>query len=271
MYFLANGFNLSDEAREEALFAKAGELLPASGVKLSGGTIADATLIEAPSSTRNREKARDPEMHSMKKGNQWHFGMKVRMGAGSRTGLAHHANVAAAHVHGRHEVPRLLYGDETRFYGDSAYRGRTQRERLRELLPRPKDFTNRRACRNHLLSEAGKATNRRKSKVRAKVEHPFLVLKRIRGFAKAHYRGLARNAHRTFVLLALYHPVKRGKPLTGERCVQRGGDRGKFPDPRPPRLFFQRKSSRSFFIHAPASIFVQSASACLLVQRFLKI
>jgi IS5 family transposase len=85
--------------------------------------------------------------------------------------------VTAANVHDSHEVPNLLFGDETRFYGDSACRGREQRKRLKELTPRAKDFTHKRAYRNRPLSEAGKATHRRKSKVRAKVEHPFLTLK----------------------------------------------------------------------------------------------
>jgi IS5 family transposase len=257
MYFLANWFDLADEACEEALydtavfrefcridlgrepvpdattllkfrhlleahdlgaalFARVGELLQANGLRLSGGTITDATLIEAPSSTKNRKKERDPEMHSTKKGNQWYFGMKVHMGSDSRTGVVHHASVTAAHVHDSHEVPNLLFGDETRFYGDSAYRGRAQRERLRELAHRARDFTNKRAYRNRPLSEADKATNRRKSQVRAKVEHPFLVLKRIGGFAKVRYRGLVKNANRVFAMLALYNLVKWGRPLTGE-------------------------------------------------------
>jgi IS5 family transposase len=199
-----------------ALFAKVGELLQENGLKFSGGTIVDATLIEAPSSTKNREKARDPERHSTKKGNQWHFGMKVHIGSDSRTGIVHHARVTAAHVHDRHEVPNLLFGDETRFYGDSAYRGKAQRQRLRELAPRAKDFTNKRAYRNRPLSEADKATNRRKSKVRAKVEHPFLTLKRLWGFAKVRYRGLAKNANRAFAMLALINLNKWGRPLTGE-------------------------------------------------------
>jgi IS5 family transposase len=106
------------EAHESgsALFAKVGERLQTHGLKFSGGTIVDATRIEAPSSTQNRERARDPERHSTKKGNPWHFGMKVHIGADSRTGLVHHASVTAAHAHDSHEVPNLLYGDETRFY-----------------------------------------------------------------------------------------------------------------------------------------------------------
>lgn len=257
MYCIANWFNLSDEACEDALydvavfrefcridlgrervpdattllkfrhlleehklgaalFAKVGALLMANGMRLSGGTIVDATLIAAPPSTKNEEKARDPEMHQVKKGNQWHFGMKVHVGADSKTGLIHSASVTAANVHDSHEVPNLLHGEETRFYGDSAYRGKAQRERLKSLAPKAKDFTNKRAYRNAPLSDADKETNRRKSSVRAKVEHPFLTLKRLWGFAKARYRGLTKNANRVFAMLAMLNIHKWGRPLTGE-------------------------------------------------------
>ena len=259
MYCVANWFNLSDEACEDALydvpvfrefcridlgrervpdattllnfrhlleahdlgaalFAKVGELLLASGMRLSGGTIVDATLIAAPPSIKNNEKSRDPEMHQTKKGNQWHFGMKLHIGADSQTGLVHSASVTAANVHDRHQVPHLLHGRETRLYGDSAYRGKEQRERLRELAPRAQDFTNKRAYKNQPLSEADKATNRRKSSVRSKVEHPFLTLKRLWGFAKVRYRGLAKNANRAFALLAMINISKWGRPLTGKVC-----------------------------------------------------
>lgn len=257
MYFVANWFNLADEACEDALydvptfrefcridlgrervpdattllkfrhlleehqlgtamFAKVGELLLANGMKLSGGTIVDATLIAAPPSIKNEEKKRDPDMHQVKKGNQWHFGMKVHIGADSKTGLIHSASVTAANVHDSHEVPNLLHGEETRFYGDSAYRGKAQRERLREFAPRAKDFTNKRAYRNCPLTESDLETNRRKSSVRSKVEHPFLTLKRLWGFAKVRYRGLAKNANRAFAMLALINLVKWGRPVTGE-------------------------------------------------------
>ncbi|MBK9521851.1 MAG: IS5 family transposase [Rhodocyclaceae bacterium] len=199
-----------------ALFAKVGELLLASGMKLSGGTIVDATLIAAPPSTKNQDKARDPEMHQTKKGNEWHFGMKLHIGADSQTGLVHSASVTAANVHDSQQVPNLLHGDETRFYGDSAYRGKAQRERLRGIAPRAKDFTNRRAYRNRPLTDADRETNRRKSSVRSKVEHPFLTIKRLWGFAKVRYRGLAKNANRAFAMLAMLNLNKWGRPLTGE-------------------------------------------------------
>jgi IS5 family transposase len=257
MYWVANWFNLADEACEDALydvtvfrefcgfdlgreripdattllkfrhlleknefgkamFARVGALLQANGVKVSGGTMVDATLIAAPPSTKNEEKARDPEMHQAKKGNQWYFGMKVHIGADSKTGLIHSASVTAANVHDSQQVENLLHGNETRFYGDSAYRGKAQRERLKEIAPCAKDFTNKRAYRNSPLSDADKETNRRKSSIRAKVEHPFLILKRLWGFAKVRYRGLAKNANRAFAMLAAINLLKHGRPLTGQ-------------------------------------------------------
>lgn len=255
MYFVANWFNLADEACEDALydveafrdfcridlgrervpdattllnfrhllerhdlgaalFAKVGELLLAGGLKLSGGTIVDATIIAAPSSTKNADKARDPEMHQTKKGNQWHFGMKVHIGVDSRHGLTHSASVTPANVHDSQELPNLLHGNETRLYGDSAYIG--QKDVLKEVAPKAKDFTNKRASRNRPLTDADKETNRRKSQVRAKVEHPFRPLKSIFGFAKARYRGLVKNANRAFALLALINIDKWGRPLAGQ-------------------------------------------------------
>ena len=207
---------LEDKDHGKAMFARVGALLQANGVKVSGGTIVDATLIAAPPSTKNEDKARDPQMHQTKKGNQWHFGMKVHVGTDSQTGLIHSASVTSANVHDSQQVEKLLHGNETRFYGDSAYRGKTQRERLKELAPKARDFTNKRAYRNRPLSDADKDTNRRKSSIRAKVEHPFLILKRLWGFAKVRYRGLAKNANRAFAMLAAINILKHGRPLTGE-------------------------------------------------------
>jgi IS5 family transposase len=188
----------------------------ANGMKLSGGTIVDATLIAAPPSTKNQDKSRDPEMHQSKKGNEWYFGMKLHIGADSQSGLVHSASVTAGNVHDSHELPNLLHGEETRLYGDSAYRGEKQRERLKDIAPKAKDFTNKRAYKNRPLSDADKQTNRRKSSVRSKIEHPFLTLKRIWGFAKVRYRGLAKNANRAFAMLAMLNLVKWGRPLIEE-------------------------------------------------------
>lgn len=255
MYFIANWFNLSDVACEDAMydvqafrdfcqfdlgreripdattllnfrhlleqhdlgaamFAKVGELLLANGMKLSGGTIVDATIIAAPSSTKNADNGRDPEMHQTKKGNQWHFGMKVHIGVDSKTGLAHSATITPANVHDSQELPNLLHGNETRLYGDSAYAN--QKEALKQVAPKAKDFTNKRAYRNNSLTDADKEINRRKSQVRAKVEHPFRPLKSIYGFAKVRYRGLLKNANRAFAMLALINLDKWGLPLTGQ-------------------------------------------------------
>jgi len=199
-----------------ALFARIGELLQANGMKLCGGTIVDATLIAAPPSTKNREHSRDPQMHQSKKGKQWYFGMKLHIGVDSQSGLVHSASVTSGNVHDSHELPNLLHGAETRLYGDSAYRGEKQRQRLKQLAPKAKDFTNQRARKNRPLTDADKQTNRRKSAVRSKVEHPFLILKRIWGFAKVRYRGLAKNANRAFAMLAMLNLVKWGRPLTAQ-------------------------------------------------------
>ena len=199
-----------------ALFARIGELLQANGMKLCGGTIVDATLIAAPPSTKNREHSRDPQMHRSKKGKQWYFGMKLHIGVDSQSGLVHSASVTSGNVHDSHELPNLLHGAETRLYGDSAYRGQKQRQRLKQLAPKAKDFTNQRAHKNRPLTDADKQTNRRKSAVRSKVEHPFLILKRIWGFAKVRYRGLAKNANRAFAMLAMLNLVKWGRPLTAQ-------------------------------------------------------
>ena len=195
----------------EAIFAKVGQLLQANGLQLCGGTIVDATIIAAPSSTKNADKARDPEMKQTKKGNQWHFGMKVHIGVDSASGLVHSASVTAANVHDSQQLGQLLHGQETRLYGDSAYRG--QKQALKEHAPRAKDFTNTRAYRNKPLSERDKEINTTKSRVRAFVEHPFLTLKRQWGFSKARYKGLAKNANRAFAMLALVNIDKWDAPL----------------------------------------------------------
>ena len=199
-----------------ALFAKIGELLQANGMRLSGGTIVDATLVAAPPSTKNEANARDPEMHQTKKGNEWHFGMKVHIGVDSQTGLVHSASVTSANVHDSQQLGNLLHGEETGLYGDSAYHGSTQRQRLREHAPKAADFTNQRAWRNKPLSEQDKHANRRKSEVRAKVEHTFLTIKHQWGFAKVRCRGLAKNANRAFAMLAMINVCKWGRALTGQ-------------------------------------------------------
>jgi len=183
------------------LFTLIRAYLAEQGVTVSQGTIVDATIINAPSSTKNRKKARDPEMHQTKKGNQWYFGMKAHIGVDSRTKLIHSVAATAANVHDSQVLPDLLHGQETRVWGDAAYSG--QRDVIRHHAPRAKSFIQTKAHRHQPLSEAERACNRIKSKVRAKVEHVFLVIKRIFGWSKVRYRGLAKNTNWLFVMCGL--------------------------------------------------------------------
>jgi IS5 family transposase len=186
----------------EQLFAKVGEVLQGRGLKVGTGTIVDATIIGAPSSTKNADKARDPEMHQTRKGQQWYFGMKIHIGVDSQTGLAHSAVVTAANVHDKHPLPDLLHGAEQRVYGDSAYA--SQKALIASKAPKAKDFTNERVRkRSGEVDEIKRAKNRNKSRIRARVEHVFAVVKRLWGFSKVRYRGLAKNATRAFTALAL--------------------------------------------------------------------
>jgi len=185
----------------ERLFVLIGEYLDENGMKVNRGTIVDATIISAPSSTKNEKGERDPEMHQTRKGNEWHFGMKAHIGVDSQTKLIHAVAATPANVHDSQMLGDLLHGEETRVWGDSAYSG--QRETIRKHAPQAKDFTQRKAYRHRKLSEEDRERNRNKSRVRAKVEHPFLVLKRIFGFSKVRYRGLHKNATRLFVACGL--------------------------------------------------------------------
>jgi IS5 family transposase len=193
---------LNEHKLGEKLFAKVGEVLQAKGMKVGTGTIVDATIIGAPSSTKNADKARDPEMHQTRKGQQWYFGMKLHIGVDSQTGLTHSAVVTAANMHDKHPIPELLHGNEQRMYGDSAYA--SQKELIASKAPKAKDFTNERVRnRSGEVDEVKRAKNRNKSKIRARVEHVFGVVKRLWGFNKVRYRGLAKNATRAFTALAL--------------------------------------------------------------------
>ena len=242
IYFLQNWFNLSDPGVEEALydsnamrrfvgidlghepapdettvckfrhlierhglaekvFESVNRYLCERGLRLSSGTIVDATIINAPSSTKNKDKKRDPEMHQTRKGNQWYFGMKAHIGVDSRTKLIHSVATTAANVHDSQMLDTLLHGKETRVWGDSAYTG--QRERMLGKAPYAQDFTNHKGTRYRPLSAAEKARNRTKSKIRARVEHPFHVIKQVFDFVKVRYRGLAKNTARIHILCAL--------------------------------------------------------------------
>jgi IS5 family transposase len=185
----------------KALFEYVLEHLESCGIKVGKGTIVDATLISAPPSTKNKDRARDPDMHQTKKGNQWFFGMKAHIGVDSRTKVIHAVAATAANVHDATCLPDLLHGEETKVWGDSAYQG--QGALIHESAPNAQDMTNRRYRRKGVVDEQERARNKTKSSVRAKVEHPFLVIKRIFGFAKTRYRGLDKNSNRLFVTCAL--------------------------------------------------------------------
>lgn len=183
------------------LFAEVNRHLADSGIIISGGTIVDATIIHAPSSTKNQSGERDPEMHQTKKGNQWYFGMKAHIGVDSRQKLVHSIVVTAANVHDSTVLPDLLHGKETRVFGDSAYLGKGHLIRLKS--PRARAFINKRAYRNRPLSDSDKETNRWKSSTRSRVEHVFGTVKGFFGFKKVRYRGLAKNENCLNVLFAL--------------------------------------------------------------------
>src|ERR1700724_3693458 len=183
------------------IFAEVNGHLERHGLKIGTGTIVDATILHAPSSTDNRSGKRDPEMHQVKKGNQWYFGMKAHLGVDSRTKLIHAVVATPANVADSTVLPELLHGQETRVWGDQDYRG--QRAMIRRHAPKARDFTNRRYRHRGIVDEVERRKNRTKSKVRARVEHAIAIIKRVFGFAKVRYRGLKKNTHRLLVTCAL--------------------------------------------------------------------
>jgi transposase, IS5 family len=242
IYFLQLWFNLSDPAVEEALYDSVSmrsfvgidlgveaapdettmckfrhllernklgktllkavnQYLRENGIKIANGTIVDASIISAPSSTKNQDGERDPEMHQVAKGNQWYFGMKMHVGVDSKSKLIHTILASPANVADALALPYLLHGKETRVWGDQAYRG--QSAAMRAAAPRARDFTNQRYRWGKRVDERIKAVNRSKSRVRAKVEHSIGIIKRVFGFQKVRYRGLAKNLHRLEVTAAL--------------------------------------------------------------------
>ncbi len=180
------------------------------GIRITTGTIVDATIIHAPSSTKNRSGERDPEMHQTRKGKQWFFGLKAHIGVDSKQGIVHSVCTSAASVADQHMLPDLLHGEERKVWGDGAYQG--QGEAIRRAAPQAQDMTSRRVRYKNFVDEIQKAKNRVKARVRAKVEHPFRILKRIFGFEKVRYRGIKKNHHRLcagFALVNLYLHHKR--------------------------------------------------------------
>ena len=181
--------------------------LEAAGLVMRGGSVVDATIIEAPSSTKNASGSRDPEMHQTKKGNQWHFGMKCHSGEDAGSGYVHSATFTAANVPDVCEAHGLVRDDDEFCYADAGYRGVARREEVRSD-PRLSGIDWRVAMGPSKLRAlaaarwADRGEERRKASVRARAEHPYQIVKRTFGYAKVRYRGIAKNASRILTLLA---------------------------------------------------------------------
>ena len=197
--------------------------LERAGRMMRGGSIVDATLISAPSSTKNAKKERDPEMHQTKKGNQWHFGMKCHTGVDAGSGFVHTVEVTAANVHDITVAAKLLREDDEVVYGDSAYLGLEKREEIQnnEQLSAIQYRINRKPSRLPKVSDNAidweRQIEHQKSSVRCKVEHPYRIVKNIFGFRKTVYRGLSKNLNRLYVLFAsanLYMLARAGGTLS---------------------------------------------------------
>lgn len=193
------------------IFARVNGYLERHGMKIGTGTIVDATILAAPSSTKNKSGARDPQMHQTRKGNEWHFGMKAHVGVDADTKLVHSVEATAANVADSKMLGALLHGEETAVWGDQAYQG--QASVLAEHAPKAEDRICRRWRSKLQVWPKQREQNRLHSKVRSRVEHVFGVLKLRFGFAKVRYRGLAKNLHRLQVSFALVNLVTASKHL----------------------------------------------------------
>lgn len=180
--------------------------LAAQGLLLKEGTVVDATLIAAPSSTKNREGKRDPEMHSAQKGNQWHFGMKAHIGVDAESGLVHTVVGTAANVNDVTQAHALVHGEEVDVFADAGYQGVDKRPDTQGIQSqwhvalRP---GKRRALPDSPMGRIMRTLEETKARIRAKVEHPFRVIKRQFGHTKVRYRGLAKNTAQLVTLFAL--------------------------------------------------------------------
>ena len=184
----------------QVVFALVNQHLAQHGLMLREGSILDASIIAAPSSTKNQSGQRDPEMHQTRKGNQWYFGMKLHIGVDDTLGLVHSLHTTPANVHDLTVAHKLLHGKEQRAFTDAGYRGIERRPEHRDralawyIARRPGERTR--------LDAEQRQVERIKASIRAKVEHPFRYIKRVFGYDKVRYRGLARNTHRLYWLAA---------------------------------------------------------------------
>ena len=198
----------------QVIFDRINAHLQQRGLMLREGTVVDATLIAAPPSTKNREKARDPEMHQARKGNQWYFGMKAHIGADVVTGLVHTVKGTAANVSDVSQVPELLHGEEASLHGDAGYIGAEKRlegHRPETHIARKRGTV--RAMPEGPERDQVRAAERHKAQLRSIVEHPFHVVKNLFGYRKVRYRGLKKNTaqlHSLFALANLYRARRWG-------------------------------------------------------------
>ena len=203
----------------EKLFASQNEIFEAQGWIMRGGSIVDATIIAAPSSTKNATGTRDPAMRQTKKGNQWYFGMKAHIGADAGTGYVHSVAVTAASVHDLEEVTNLVRDDDEVAYTDAGYQGVDKRPEVTEDEHLATLEWRVAARKGQLRTMTGpdRAIESRKASARAKVEHPFLIVKRDFGFTKTRYRGLAKNRNHLHMLFASANWLMRARAvaLTG--------------------------------------------------------
>lgn len=203
----------------EEFFKAINRVMEATGHIMHGGSIVDATIISAPSSTKNAEKKRDPEMHQTKKGNEWKFGMKCHVGVDAGSGLVHTITVTSANVHDINEAHKLLRDDDEFAYGDNGYSGIEKRDEIKndEHLSKIDFRINRRPKSLPKVSDNAfdweREIEHRKSSVRCKVEHAFKIIKDTFSFRKVRYKGLAKNLHKLNVLFACANllMVKRGQ------------------------------------------------------------
>ena len=195
---------------QQTIFETVVDLLLQRGLILKKGTIVDSTFIEAPSSTKNKEKKRDPEAHSAKKGNTWHFGYKMHIGVDRDSGLVHHVKTTSANEHDVTATSELMHGEEETLNGDSGYIGANKRPeaiRKNKQGKKIKYIINRKQSSINKLSKSGqyaaKKREHEKSSVRCKVEHVFAVVKRLFGYRKTRYRGLRKQMLKSYIMFAL--------------------------------------------------------------------
>ena len=188
------------------------DVLAERGALLKGGTMVDATIVHAPASTKNKARRRDPEMRQTKKGSQYYFGMKIHIGADVNSGLAHTVSVTPANASDVGQLPNLLREDDRAVFGDKGYFDNTLKRAARKAGVYWGVAL--KATSKHKLTSTNKRTNRKRSSIRARVEHLFRVIKRQFGYTKVRYRGLAKNAAQVFALVALTNLYLARRQLT---------------------------------------------------------